>query len=117
MPVLGNGDIWQAEDAVEMMRQTGCDGVVIGRGCLGRPWLFGDLVTVLNGGEAPGPRRFGEVADAMLAHASLLVDHFAGFGDEGHALRDFRKHTGWYVSGYPVGSDVRRRLSIDVHER
>jgi nifR3 family TIM-barrel protein len=111
IPVLGNGDIWQAVDAVDMMRRTGCDGVVIGRGCLGRPWLFGDLITVLNGGEAPAPRTFGQVAEAMRAHAALLVEHFEGFGDEAHAMRDFRKHTAWYVSGYPVGPEVRRRLA------
>lgn len=111
VPVLGNGDIWEAADAVDMMRTTGCDGVVIGRGCLGRPWLFGDLISVLNGAEAPAPRRMGEVADAMRMHAGLLVEHFCGFGDEAHALRDFRKHTGWYLSGYPVGPEVRRRLA------
>jgi nifR3 family TIM-barrel protein len=112
IPVLGNGDIWQAADAVDMMRRTGCDGVVIGRGCLGRPWLFGDLVTVLNGGDAPVSRSLGEVASAMRRHAELLTEHFADFGGEDHAMRDFRKHTGWYLSGYPVGSEVRRRLAM-----
>jgi nifR3 family TIM-barrel protein len=111
IPVLGNGDIWQADDAVEMMAATGCDGVVIGRGCLGRPWLFGDLVTVLTGGEAPPPRLLGEVLDAMLCHARLLVDHYEGHGGEPFAMRDFRKHTSWYMSGYPVGPAVRRDLS------
>ena len=100
IPVLGNGDIWEASDAVEMMRQTDCDGVVIGRGCLGRPWLFGDLVTVLNGGVAPAPRPLGDVCDAMARHARLLVEHYEGFGGEEYALRDFRKHTSWYMSGY-----------------
>ena len=111
IPVLGNGDIWEATDAVTMMRRTGCDGVVIGRGCLGRPWLFGDLVSALNGGEAPAPRRLGEVCEAMHRHARLLVDHYEGFGGEEYAMRDFRKHTSWYLSGYPVGPAVRRELS------
>ena len=111
IPVLGNGDIWEASDAVAMMRQTGCDGVVIGRGCLGRPWLFGDLVAVLNGGAAPAPRPLGDVCEAMGRHARLLVDHYEGFGGEEYALRDFRKHTSWYLSGYPVGPAVRRELS------
>jgi nifR3 family TIM-barrel protein len=107
LPVLGNGDIWEAADAVEMMRETGCDGVVVGRGCLGRPWLFSDLAAVLAGKEpAPAPR-LGEVAVVMAEHARLLVE-WAG---EGPALRDFRKHTGWYVTGYPVGPEVRRRLA------
>ncbi len=111
VPVLGNGDIWQASDAVAMMRHTGCDGVVVGRGCLGRPWLFGDLIEVLNGRPAPPSRPLGHVIEAMQRHARLLVDHFDGFGGEDHAMRDFRKHTSWYVSGYPVGPAVRRDLS------
>lgn len=111
IPVLGNGDIWEATDATDMMRATGCDGVVIGRGCLGRPWLFGDLIAVLDGGAAPPSRRLGEVCDAMARHARLLVEHFADFGGEDHAMRDFRKHTSWYLSGYPVGPVVRRELS------
>src|SRR5262245_50105260 len=111
IPVLGNGDIWEACDAVEMMASTGCDGVVIGRGCLGRPWLFGDLVTVLNGGAAPAPRPLAVVIAAMRRHARLLAEHYEGHGGEAFAMRDYRKHTAWYMSGYPVGPDVRRRLS------
>jgi nifR3 family TIM-barrel protein len=111
IPVLGNGDVWEARDAVAMMAATACDGVVIGRGCLGRPWLFGDLVTVLNGGVAPPPRSLGVVVEAMRRHARLLADHFEAHGGEPFAMRDFRKHTNWYVSGYPVGPEVRRRLS------
>jgi len=108
IPVLGNGDIWQAEDALKMIQQTGCDGVVIGRGCLGRPWLFGDLVEVLSGRAAPTSRTLGEVTEIMALHARLLSDHMG----EDHAMRDFRKHSGWYMSGYPVGSEVRRRFSM-----
>ena len=107
IPVLGNGDIWEAADAVRMMDLTGCDGVVVGRGCLGRPWLFGDLVRALSGHPVPPSRSLGEVVEVMLEHARLLVEHMG----EPHALRDFRKHTGWYLSGYPVGPDVRRRAS------
>jgi nifR3 family TIM-barrel protein len=107
VPVLGNGDIWEATDAVRMMRDTGCDGVVVGRGCLGRPWLFGDLVEVLAGRPAPPSRSLGTVVDVMSDHARLLAAHLG----EAHAMRDFRKHTGWYLSGYPVGPDVRRRAS------
>ncbi len=111
IPVLGNGDIWEATDALAMMGHTGCDGVVVGRGCLGRPWLFGDLIEVLNGRPAPAPRRLGDVVAAMRRHARLLVDHYDGFGGEEHAMRDFRKHTSWYLSGYPVGPVARRELS------
>jgi nifR3 family TIM-barrel protein len=111
IPVLGNGDIWEAADAVAMMQATGCDGVVIGRGCLGRPWLFGDLVTTLNGGAAPATRPLGFVIEAMQRHARLLADHYEPHGGEQYAMRDFRKHTNWYMSGYPVGPEARRRLS------
>ncbi len=108
IPVLGNGDIWEAQDAVRMMDETGCDGVVIGRGCLGRPWLFGDLIEVLQGRPAPASRTLGEVCEVMAVHAKLLAAHMG----EDHAMRDFRKHSGWYMSGYPVGSEVRRRFSM-----
>jgi tRNA-dihydrouridine synthase len=110
--VLGNGDIWEAEDALTMMEQTGCDGVVVGRGCLGRPWLFGDLVAALSGEPVPPTRRLGAVVDTMLEHARRLVDHHGGGDQETFAMRDFRKHTGWYLSGYPVGPEVRRRMSM-----
>ena len=116
IPVLGNGDIWEATDAVAMMDATGCDGVVIGRGCLGRPWLFLDLVTVLSGGDPPPSRTLGEVAATMSAHARALVEHFDGAAvrstGEDLAMRDFRKHSGWYLSGYPVGPEMRRRFSM-----
>jgi nifR3 family TIM-barrel protein len=108
IPVLGNGDIWEADDARRMMAHTGCDGVVIGRGCLGRPWLFADLVEALSGRPVPPSRLLGEVRSVMLDHARLLAAHMG----EAHAMRDFRKHAGWYMSGYPVGPDVRRRLSM-----
>ena len=111
IPVLGNGDIWEANDALTMIEQTGCDGVVIGRGCLGRPWLFGDLVTAMSGGTVGPPRLLGEVVDTMSEHARRLAAHF-GEGQEQRAMRDFRKHTGWYLSGYPVGPAVRREMSM-----
>ena len=108
IPVLGNGDIWEAHDAVRMVEHTGCDGVVIGRGCLGRPWLFGDLVDALNGRPVTPSRRLGEVVAVMVDHARMLAEHLG----ENHAMRDFRKHTGWYMSGYPIGSEFRRRFSM-----
>jgi len=73
IPVLGNGDVWEAEDALRMMRTTRCDGVIVGRGCLGRPWLFRDLADVFDGREAADPPGFGGVIEVMLEHARLLV--------------------------------------------
>ncbi len=105
--VLGNGDIWEAGDALAMLAATGCDGVVIGRGCLGRPWLFADLVDVFAGRRVAPPRRFGVAATTMVRHAELLA------ADEGEAagLAGFRRHAAWYTQGYPIGPDLRRLLS------
>jgi nifR3 family TIM-barrel protein len=108
VPVLGNGDIWEAADAVEMQRRTGCDGVVIGRGCLGRPWLFGELAELYrNGTTASWQPNLGQVASVMLRHARLLAEYL---GPDA-AVRDFRKHTGWYLTGFPIGGDARRALA------
>lgn len=107
VPVLGNGDIWEASDAVAMVRATGCDGVVVGRGCLGRPWLFGQLIAAFAGEPVPEPPALGQVMAVMAEHADLLCAHLG----ESHAMRDFRKHTSWYMTGYPVGSQARLGLS------
>jgi nifR3 family TIM-barrel protein len=121
VPVLGNGDIWSAEDALRMMRETGADGVVVGRGCLGRPWLFGDLsagFTPSSGsgsgaGSGIGFRKIqpnlGFVATAFKRHAELLVEFFDG--DEDRACRDIRKHVAWYFKGYAVGGELRASLA------
>jgi nifR3 family TIM-barrel protein len=110
IPVLGNGDIWQAQDALRMMRQTGCDGVLVGRGCLGRPWLFRDLDDVF-GGRSPQPLpRFGQVVPVMREHARLL----AGWIGEREGLRAFRRHATWYTKGFRDSARLRQRL-MQVH--
>ena len=107
-PVLGNGDIWSAADALRMVAETGCDGVVVGRGCLGRPWLFGDLAAAFRGEEHSARPSLGEVADTFRRHAELLVEFF---DDEDRGCRDIRKHVAWYFKGYPVGGELRARLA------
>jgi nifR3 family TIM-barrel protein len=107
IPVFGNGDIWEANDALAMMDQTGCAGVVIGRGCLGRPWLFGQLEAALNGEPQPAHPTTQQVAKVMATHAASLQEWFGG--DKG--VREFRKHSGWYLKGYPVGGALRARFS------
>lgn len=119
VPILGNGDIWSAKDAIRMVRETGCDGVVVGRGCLGRPWLFGDLTAAFRAERgdiswheadaAIAQPALGFVMQAMRRHTELLIEFFDG--DEGHACRDIRKHVAWYFKGYGVGGDTRRSLS------
>ncbi len=108
IPVLGNGDIWEAHDALGMMARTGCDGVVVGRGCLGRPWLFRDLADAFAGREVQPAPHLGWVADVMRDHARRLVDWSGEVG----GMKSFRKHAAWYLTGYPVGGAVRRRASL-----
>jgi nifR3 family TIM-barrel protein len=106
VPVLGNGDIWEADDALRMMDATGCDGVVVGRGCLGRPWLFRDLADRMAGRPLQPAPNLGEIMAMMRTHLELLIDAQG----ETRGPRNFRKHTGWYLAGFPVGGDRRRAL-------
>jgi len=109
IPVLGNGDIWSADDAVRMMAETGCDGVVVGRGCLGRPWLFGELAGAFGDENAVQvDATLGFVKDAFRRHAELLVEFFE---DEDRGCKDVRKHVAWYFKGYPVGGETRAALA------
>ena len=109
VPVLGNGDIWSGKDATSMMEQTGCAGVVVGRGCLGRPWLFADLVSAINGeNKRVNPTLF-EVRQIMLRHGQLLVEYFE---NEDRAMRDIRKHMAWYLKGFSVPREIRSSLGM-----
>ena len=108
IPVLGNGDIFEASDALTMMAVTGCDGVVIGRGCLGRPWLFAELSAAFTDRPSPTPPNLGEVANIIRRHGDLLIAHFG----EDKGMRDIRKHIGWYLHGFPAGSELRRALAL-----
>ena len=110
IPVLGNGDIWSAEDALRMVEQTDCDGVVVGRGCLGRPWLFGDLAAGFRGEDTRYRPSLVEVGQAFRRHAELLIEFFGD--DEARACRDIRKHVAWYFKGYPIGGDLRAQLAL-----
>ncbi len=107
IPVLGNGDIWEASDALRMVAETGCDGVVVGRGCLGRPWLFADLESAFAGHPIRRLPALSEVSAVMVRHASMLA---AELGED-RGVRDFRKHVGWYLKGFGVGGPVRAALS------
>jgi nifR3 family TIM-barrel protein len=109
IPVLGNGDIWSADDALRMVAATGCDGVVVGRGCLGRPWLFADLAAAFSGQRVRVRPDLGTVAATMRRHAELLTEHY---GDEQKACRDLRKHIAWYLKGFVAGSAVRSQLGL-----
>lgn len=107
-PVLGNGDIWSAQDALAMISQTGAAGVVIGRGCLGRPWIFGQLAAAFKGEEIPKDPPLSEVSKIMYRHAQLLCDLY----DEYKGIRDIRKHIAWYLKGFSAGSELRTKMAL-----
>lgn len=109
VPILGNGDVFTAEDALAMLAQTGCDGVVVGRGAQGRPWLFADLTAALHGSHTRVHPTLSQVAATILRHGELQA---AYNGDEPRAMRDLRKHMAWYLKGYPVGGAARRELAM-----
>ena len=109
VPVLGNGDIWSGADGVRMVKETGCAGVVVGRGCLGRPWLFADLVESFNGGEKKVLPSLHQVSEVMYRHGELIVDYFES---EDRGCRDLRKHMAWYLKGFRVHSELRRQFGM-----
>ncbi len=106
IPVLGNGDVWECWDALTLMRRTGCAGVIVGRGCLGRPWLFAELAAVFDGREPPAPPNFGRIVAIMSDHARRLMEFF---GPE-HGMRQMRKWCGWYTQGFPGSARARGEL-------
>nr|WP_297415684.1 tRNA dihydrouridine synthase DusB [uncultured Nocardioides sp.] len=108
IPVLGNGDIWEADDAIRMVEQTGAAGVVVGRGCLGRPWLFRDLAAAFAGEQVRTLPTLGEVTAMMRRHAELLCQHM---GEE-RGCKEFRKHVTWYLKGFAAGGEMRRSLGL-----
>ncbi len=105
-PVLGNGDIWTASDALRMVQRTGADGVVVGRGCLGRPWLFGHLAAAFRDESLPDEPRMDEVLRTLRRHAELLCMDYG----EMKGCRDIRKHMAWYLKGFRVAQPVRQAL-------
>jgi nifR3 family TIM-barrel protein len=120
IPVLGNGDIWEAADALRMVEQTGAAGVVVGRGCLGRPWLFRDLAAAFSPSVERSPSvelvettatalpTLGEVRTMMRRHAELLSEHL---GEE-RGCTEFRKHVSWYLKGFRAGGPLRHSLAM-----
>ena len=109
IPVFGNGDVFDADDALEMMAQTGCDAVIVGRGCQGRPWLFEDLTAGLWGFGDRALPSLEKVVQSLLEHARLSVQMS---GDESRSMREMRKHVGWYLRGFAVGGSLRRELNL-----
>jgi nifR3 family TIM-barrel protein len=105
IPVLGNGDIFRAADAFRMLEETGCDGVVIGRGCLGNPWLFRDLARLFDGGGAPERPDPEEVARVVREHYRLLAAHYAECPR--NAILHLRRFGTWYAKGFRGAAALR----------
>jgi nifR3 family TIM-barrel protein len=106
IPVFGNGDIWEAADALRMMRQTRCDGIVVGRGCLGRPWLFQDLSAMYDGRRPDAAPNVGRVVEIMLEHAKRQA---AWLGERSGVIA-FRRQAAWYTKGLRASAAFRHLL-------
>lgn len=108
IPVIGNGDIWEPEDAGRMLRETGCDGLMLARGAQGNPWLFSRINHYLDTGETlPGPDR-DEICRMIMRHARLQVEQKGEFA----GMREMRKHVAWYTSGLPHSAGIRRDSNL-----
>ena len=114
IPVIGNGDVNTGRDAVDMLDQTGCDGVMIARGALGNPWIFRDAIALWKGDTMPPEPTKEERVNMLLRHLDLVAD------DKGDriAVREMRKHVGWYVKGMHGASAIKREINqIDDIEK
>ena len=114
IPVIGNGDVFSAEDAIRMLEETGCDAVMIARGALGNPWIFRDCLALLQGKEKPAPPTTPEKLAMLLFHFDALVAENGAHT----AVREIRKHVGWYLKGVPHTAAIRRRANeiLDADE-
>jgi nifR3 family TIM-barrel protein len=106
IPVIGSGDLFSARDIMDMLDQTGCDGVMVARGVLGNPWIFSEALMLLNGKEPRAPSQ-AERLDTALRHMEMLV----GLVGEEPALRELRKHLAWYTRGLPGAAQVRDAIN------
>ena len=107
LPVIGNGDIFTPEDAGRMLKETGCDGIMVARGAKGNPWLFGRINHYLDTGEVlPGPS-MAEIKAMILRHGRMLVQ----FKGEGVAMREMRGHMAWYTKGMPHSATLRNEIN------
>ena len=110
IPVMGSGDIYKGKDAKRMLDETGCDAVMIARGARGNPWIFREVAHFLETGEELPRPSVEEVKEMILRHARMLID----FCGENMAIRQMRKHAGYYVTGYPDASRIRREVNLCV---
>ena len=114
IPVIGNGDIFTPEDAKNMMEQTNCDGVMIGRGAQGNPWIFHQIKTYLETGMVPEKPPFSKVCRMILRHAKMQIE----WKGEKRGMREMRSHAAWYTAGYPHSASLRRAMNtVETYEQ
>lgn len=111
IPVIGNGDVFSAKDAIRMMEETDCDFVMIARGALGNPWIFKEALALWKGKPLPPPPSIQEKIEMILRHFDLLLDEKGEYA----AVREMRKHAGWYLKGIPGSAAIRRELNSIVN--
>ncbi len=107
IPVIGNGDIMCAEDAVRMFKETGCDAVMVARGSQGNPWIFNQIAEYMKTGVKPPKPSTEEVKAMIKKHAALLLK----YKGEYTGIREMRKHFAWYTAGYPHSASLRRQIN------
>ena len=107
IPVIGNGDVWTPQDAIDMRKQTGCDGVMIGRGAQGNPWIFKQILHYMQTGETLARPTQHEVKEMMLRHARMQVEYKGG----AIGIREMRKHVAWYTAGFPHSAKLRAAIN------
>lgn len=107
IPVIGNGDVDSPESAERMLKETGCDGVMIGRAARGNPWIFQEVVSYLETGQIPDKPTAKEKRDCVLEHAALMVAHKGEYT----AIREMRKHVSWYTAGCPHAAQLRGKVN------
>ena len=114
IPVIGNGDVTSGESAIAMQKQTGCDGVMIGRGAQGNPWIFSELIEFEKTGKRPERPSLEEIKQMMLRHAQLQLQ----YKGEYLGIREMRKHVAWYTSGLPNSARLRAEINaVETYEQ
>jgi nifR3 family TIM-barrel protein len=107
IPVIGNGDVTSGESALAMIRETGCDGVMIGRGAQGNPWIFSELREYEKTGQMPARPSNAELKEMMLRHARLQMQYKGDY----LGIREMRKHVAWYTTGLPNSARLRGEIN------
>lgn len=107
IPIIGNGDVTSGESALAMMRETGCDGVMIGRGAQGNPWIFSELREYEKTGQMPARPSNAELKEMMLRHARLQMQYKGDY----LGIREMRKHVAWYTTGLPNSAKLRGEIN------